>query len=174
MRSAASRARVTVAGDSRRGQRQCVPGSVSLFVAALLLLFPALAIAGSAEDANAAIDRWSAAYSANDVDAVVKSYWPDAVLLGTRSPVISTGADAIRKYFHDAKLPGSGNKNVIQERHTISIDENAVLVTGFYEFIRMQEGKPVPGASRFTMLITRRDGEWRIAHHHSSPREAPR
>jgi ketosteroid isomerase-like protein len=73
----------------------------------------------------------SAAYSANDVEAVVKSYWPDAILLGTKSPVITIGADAIKKYFTDLKVQGSGNKNVIQERHTIPIDDNAVLVTGF-------------------------------------------
>ncbi len=146
-----------------------------LFLTGLLMMLPALALAGPTEDANAAIDRWSAAYSANDVEAVVKSYWPDAILLGTKSPVISKGADAIRKYFTDVKLQGSGNKNVIQERHTIPIDDNAVLVTGFYEFTRMQEGKPVPGPSRFTMLVTKRGGEWRIAHHHSSPHvEAPK
>jgi uncharacterized protein (TIGR02246 family) len=139
----------------------------------LLALLPAVSLAGAAEDANAAIDRFSTAYTANDVDAVVKSYWPDAILLGTKSPVISTGADAIRKYFTDLKLQGSGNKNVIQERHSIVIDDNAVLVTGFYEFTRMQEGKPVPGPSRFTMLVTKRGGEWRIAHHHSSPRAEP-
>jgi uncharacterized protein (TIGR02246 family) len=139
----------------------------------LLALLPALALAGASEDANAAIDRWSAAYTANDVEAVMKSYWPDAILLGTKSPVISSGADAIRKYFTDLKLQGSGNKNVIQERRTIPIDDNAVLVTGFYEFTRMQDGKPVPGPSRFTMLVTKRGGEWRIAHHHSSPRVEP-
>jgi uncharacterized protein (TIGR02246 family) len=125
------------------------------------------------QQANAAIDRWSAAYSANEVDAVVKNYWPDAILLGTKSPVISTGSDAIRKYFTDLKLQGSGNKNAIQERHSIAIDDNAVLVTGFYEFTRMQEGKPVPGPSRFTMLVTKRGDEWRIAHHHSSPHVMP-
>ncbi len=123
--------------------------------------------------ANAAIDRWSAAYSANDVDAVVNSYWPDAILLGTKSPVISTGSDAIRKYFTDLKLAGSGNKNQIQERHNIPISDKAVVVTGFYEFTRMQEGKPVPGPSRFTMLVTKRGKEWRIAHHHSSPHVMP-
>lgn len=146
-----------------------------LFLAGLLMMSPALAIAGPTEDANAAIDRWSAAYSANDVEAVVKSYWPEAILLGTKSPVMSTGADAIKKYFTDLKLQGSGNKNVIQERHAIPIDDDAVLITGFYEFTRMQEGKPVPGPSRFTMLVTKRGGEWRIAHHHSSPHaEAPK
>ncbi|HET7872106.1 MAG TPA: SgcJ/EcaC family oxidoreductase [Terriglobales bacterium] len=144
-----------------------------ILLALLLLVTPLAAAAGSTEDANAAIERWSAAYSANDVDAVVKSYWPDAIVLGTKSPVISTGADAIRKYFTDLKLQGSGNKNAIQEKHSIPISDNAVLVTGFYEFTRMNEGKPVPGPSRFTMLVTKRGNEWRIAHHHSSPRVMP-
>jgi SnoaL-like domain len=34
---------------------------------------------------------------------------------------------------------------------------------------RLKDGNPVPGPSRFTMLITKSGGEWRIAHHHSSP-----
>jgi uncharacterized protein (TIGR02246 family) len=136
---------------------------------ALMLAASAAAIAGPPEEANAAIDRWSAAYTANAVDAVVNSYWPDAILLGTVSPVISVGADAIRSYFTALKLQGSGNKNVIQERHTMVLDDNAVLVTGFYEFTRMKDGQPVLAPSRFTMLVTRRNGEWRIAHHHSSP-----
>ena len=144
-----------------------------ILLTGLLLMTPVLALAGSTEEANAAIDRWSAAYSANDVEAVVKSYWPDAILLGTKSPVISTGSDAIRKYFTDLKLQGSGNKNAIQERHSIPIDDKAVLVTGFYEFTRMKDGKPEPGPSRFTMLVTKRGKEWRIAHHHSSPHVMP-
>jgi hypothetical protein len=61
-----------------------------------------------------------------------------------RQPRISEGTEAILKYF--SRVKGSGNKNAIQERRTILIDDNAVLVTGFYEFTRMREGKPVPGA----------------------------
>jgi hypothetical protein len=38
----------------------------------------------------------------------------------------------------------------------------------------MQEGKPVPAPSRFTMLIVKRGGEWNIAHHHSSPHVQPK
>jgi hypothetical protein len=38
------------------------------------------------------------------------------------------------------------NKNAI-DRRTIVIDDNAAVVT---------EGKPVPGPSRFTMLVTKR------------------
>ena len=142
-----------------------------LFVAPVVLI-PGTAIAGPAEDANAVVDRWSAAYSANDPEVVVQNYWPDAILLGTVSPVMSEGSEAIRTYF--SPLKGSGNKNAIGERRTIVLGDNAVVVAGFYEFTRMQEGKPMPAPSRFTMLIVKRGGEWHIAHHHSSPHVQPK
>jgi hypothetical protein len=82
------------------------------------------------------------------------------------------GTEAIRNYF--SMIKGSGNKNAIQERHTIVLGDNAVVVTGFYEFTRMKDGKPVPGPSRFTMLIVKSGDEWRIAHHHSSPHVQPK
>jgi uncharacterized protein (TIGR02246 family) len=139
---------------------------------ALMLMSPALAVAGPAEEANATVDRWSAAYSGNDPETIVKNYWPDAILLGTVSPVISEGTQAIITYFTPTK--GTGNKNAIDERRTIIINDNAVVVTGFYTFTRMVEGNAVPGPSRFTMLVTKREGEWRIAHHHSSPHVLPK
>lgn len=142
-----------------------------LILLALILTSPIIAIAGPREDANAAIDRWSAAYSSNDLEAVVKHYSSDAILLGTVSPVLSQGTEAIRTYF--SPLKGSGNKNAIGERHTLVLSDKAVLVTGFYEFTRLKDGNPVPGPSRFTMLLIKDGGEWLIAHHHSSPRVQP-
>ena len=135
---------------------------------ALILLSPAASLAGPREDANAVIDRWSAAYSSNDPEAVVKTYRPDAVLLGTASPIMSEGTDAIRAYF--ARIKGTGNKNTIGERRTLVLSDNAVLVTGFYEFTRSKESKTLPSPARFTMLLIKHDGEWLISHHHSSPR----
>ena len=129
-------------------------------------------LAGPNEDANLVVQRWSSTYSANDNEGMVKHYWPDAILLGTVSPVMSEGKDAIRAYF--TPLKGSGNKNDIGETRTIVLNENAVVVTGFYVFTRMVEGKPVPAPSRFTMLVTKRGDEWNIAHHHSSPRALPK
>jgi uncharacterized protein (TIGR02246 family) len=137
----------------------------------LLMLTAVVAAAGPAEDANAALDRWSAAYSSNDPETIVKSYWPDAILLGTVSPVMSEGTEAIRTYFTPVK--GSGNKNAVGDKRTIVLSDTAVVLTGFYVFTRMQEGKPVAGPSRFTMLMVKRGDEWRIAHHHSSPHVQP-
>jgi uncharacterized protein (TIGR02246 family) len=139
---------------------------------ALVLTLPAVAMAGPAEDANAVVDRWSAAYSGNDPETIAKNYCPDALLLGTVSPVMSEGTQAIITYFTPTK--GTGNKNTIDERRTITINDSAVQVAGFYTFTRMVEGKAVPASARYTMLVTKRGSEWCIAHHHSSPRVLPK
>jgi uncharacterized protein (TIGR02246 family) len=149
---------------------QKTAGILPLALLAILTL-PLIAIAGPGEEANAAIDRWSAAYSSNDPEAVAKNYRPDAVLLGTFSPVISQGTDAIGAYFSDIK--GSGAKNTIGERYTMVLNDNAVIVTGFYDFTRLKDRQALSAPSRFTLLLIKDDGEWLIAHHHSSPRSQP-
>ena len=107
---------------------------IRLISIALMLMSPALALAGPGEDANAAVDRWSVAFSANDPETIASNYWPDAILLGTVSPVMSEGTQSIIKYFTPTK--GTGNKNAIGERRTIIINDSAVVVTGFYTFTR--------------------------------------
>ena len=56
----------------------------------MVLVASNVVFAGLAEEANTVVDRWSAAYTSNDPEAVVKNYAPDAILLGTadqhRSP----------------------------------------------------------------------------------------
>ncbi len=48
------------------------------------------------------------------------------------------------------------------------------MVTGVYRFTRMSEGKAVPAPARFTVLLTKVNGQWLIAHQHSSPRALPK
>ena len=145
---------------------------VSFQLACLVATLASAAVhAAPAEEANAVIDQWSAAYTANDVDALVKLYAPDAILLGTTSPILSENTGGIREYFKD--LPGSGRKNVITERRTIVLGDDAVVGTGFYDFFRPDQ-KDVPRPSRYTMVLEKRDGKWLIVHHHSSPRAASR
>lgn len=147
--------------------------SFALFVLlALMLGMPTKAFADPAKEANAALDAFAAAYSANDVDKLVQLYTPNTILLGTNSPIISEGRDAVRAYFTNLKLAGSGNKSAIQVRRTIVVNDSAVVVTGFYEFTRMRDGQPVAGPARFTVLLTKQGGQWLIAHQHSSPRAA--
>ena len=138
-----------------------------LVLVCLALSMPVIAIAGPVEEANALVDHWATTFSANDPDELTKVYWPDAIVFGTNSPAMFEGTDAILKFF--ARLKGSGFKNVIGERRTIVLSDDAVVVAGFYDSSLLQDGKPVTTPARFSMVIVRRDGVWRIAHHHSSP-----
>jgi len=137
----------------------------------LLVLASGSAVAGPAEAASAVVDQWAATYSANDRDALVKLYTPDALLLGTTDKVATRGSQEIREYF--VALDKGGRRNAIQEKNTIVLGENAVVVAGFYDFSRKEQNYE-PRPSRFTMLVVKRDGRWMIAHHHSSPRAETR
>jgi uncharacterized protein (TIGR02246 family) len=121
--------------------------------------------------AGAVIDRWVALFNANNAEAILRLYAPDATLLGTSSPILSVGSEAIGRYF--ARLPGSGNSTVLRERHMVVLGEDAVLGMGFYEPTRVTDGKPTTFVARFSMMIVKRGDEWLILHHHSSVRPAP-
>jgi uncharacterized protein (TIGR02246 family) len=140
-------------------------------VCVLLATASAPAIAGPAEEASAIVDQWSATYSANDRDALVKLYAPDALLLGTTDQVATRGTADIREYF--VALEKGGRKNTIKEKDVIVLGPEAVVIAGFYDFARKEQNYE-PRPSRFTMVIVKRDGRWLIAHHHSSPRAATR
>ena len=146
-------------------------GMLARTVCASLVLASTSAIAGPAEEASAIVDQWSATYSANDRDALVKLYAPDALLLGTTDQVATRGTEEIREYF--VALDKGGRKNTIKERDVIVLGPEAVVVAGFYDFARKEQNYE-PRPSRFTMVVVKRDGVWMIAHHHSSPRAATR
>lgn len=146
-------------------------GILSKILCVALTLAATPALASPAEEASAVVDQWSTTYSANDRDALVKLYAPDALLLGTTDPVATRGTEAIREYF--AALDKGGRRNTIQEKNVIVLGENAVVVAGFYDFSRKEQDY-APRPSRFTFVVVRRDGKWVIAHHHSSPRAAQR
>lgn len=136
-------------------------------VAMMLLLGPASALAGSVEDATAVVDRWAAAYSANDVSGVANLYTSDAILFGTARPIDVDASRPIIAQF--ASLPDSGNTVRICRRQGLIVGEDAVLVTGSYQFQTIDQEEvreTLPG--RFTMLVVKRDGKWRISYHTSS------
>jgi hypothetical protein len=96
---------------------------VTVLALTLSILAPESAFAGPSEDASAVIDRWATAYSANDAEVLEKIYAPNGILLETTSPVISEGTEGVRDYFKD--LPGSGRKNMTEERRIIVLNAAA-------------------------------------------------
>src|SRR4051794_37822186 len=99
-----------------------------ILIAMLVALMPSVSTAGPAEDGAAAIDRWNAAYNANDLEALMKVYAPDAILQGTSEPQINVGTADLRKYFRN--LPKGGSSNVIHERRIFVINDTTVLGVG--------------------------------------------
>ena len=112
------------------------------------------------EDAAAwaRIDRWVAAYNANDLEALMKAYAPDAILQGTSEPQINVGTEDLRKYFK--RLPNGGSRVSIQERRMVALNDTTALGLGVYTF----RGGP----ARFSFLVVKRGNDWVIQHHHSS------
>jgi len=115
----------------------------------------------------AVTQEWAADMSAHDIDRVVALYDPDAVLWGTRSPVIRATPDKVRAYFGVLKTVPPDYKAVIGEQH-IRVYGDMALDSGTYTFSETRDGKPVIRPARFSMVFRYHDGHWRIVDHHSS------
>ena len=70
-----------------------------LLACALFLIWPVAASPGPKEDALLVVEQFKKAFDASDIEGVVKLFAPDAVFLGTVSPVLATKTDQIDKYF---------------------------------------------------------------------------
>src|SRR5262245_60548426 len=129
-----------------------MPRVVQCLLAGILVLSPAQALASPAEDASAVIDRWAAAFNANDADAVVKLYAPDGLLHGTSCPTLNAGTSAISEYFK--VLPGSGNKvTLVTDTWSPSVTPPR-WASDSYEF-KSAQGRDAAGA-----LHIRHDQAW--------------
>jgi ketosteroid isomerase-like protein len=78
-----------------------------VLVIALLILAPFRVFAGPSEDVASAVDHWAMAFNANDVNALIKLYAPDAALIGAAGSTVIEGSEAIRKYY--SRLEKSGD-----------------------------------------------------------------
>ena len=138
----------------------------------LIALAPTGAFAGPAEDASVLIDRWAVAFNDNNVDALVRLYAPEAILLSSVDPSIHEGTAGVREYY--APVQGSGRKVEIGERHMTVLSDAVVVCTGLWKFIGTRDGKPFVNSARFRMVFTKRGNDWTIVNHHSSSRPEPR
>jgi uncharacterized protein (TIGR02246 family) len=142
-----------------------------VLILVLLVFASRVAVADPANEVSGAVDRWVTAFNANDVDALVNLYAPDAILVGSTGLTRQAGRDAIRGYF--ARLANSGDKVVIEDREIVPLGENIAYATGFYEFSAMRERKERKTKAGFSMVFVKHGNDWLIAHHHSSVRSGP-
>ena len=137
-----------------------------------LLLLTGWALAGPNEDAYATIEQWASALNGGDLDRVLGTYTSDATLMGTSSPSLAKEPNDLRAYF----VPPLKAKIQVKlgEGKPTAIGDNAVLWTGFYDFSgNRPDGQPFALSARYTFIVVKRDGNWKIVHHHSSLRPKP-
>ncbi|MGE9010719.1 SgcJ/EcaC family oxidoreductase [Leptospira interrogans] len=126
------------------------------------------AAADSKTDALQIIDRWAKAFSASDVDAIVKLYAPDALFMGTGSKVVVTKPEGIRTYFENALLNNRPRGATLNSHESMVLSDNAVLVTGLDTVTGVRDGNPTSASGRVTFVVAKRGADWQIVHFHWS------
>jgi uncharacterized protein (TIGR02246 family) len=140
---------------------------VSALFAVAVIIPPALA--DEREDAYAGVERWSAAFNSGDVEQIVRVYTDDALVLGTLSPGMISKPDDLRAYFKAAAAAKLQVK--LGDHSAVALAKGAVAIAGFYDFSRpAADGQPVVVPARFSFVMVKKDGIWKIAHHQSSVR----
>jgi uncharacterized protein (TIGR02246 family) len=117
----------------------------------------------SAEQAQNLFYLWNDALATLDSTAVAKRYSKHGVLLPTVSDTPRTDFASIKDYFDNfLKLQPQG---VILQSYPL-VGDNWCKDVGIYEFTLGATGAKVK--ARYSFVYVYEDGEWKIAHHHSS------
>lgn len=136
------------------------------------LLSVQLAVAGPSDDARGVLTKWEKAFNAGDVNAIVALYTPDATLFGTQNPALTSGTEGLKTYF----TASAKNKTQVKfaEAPTVTqITDSVFVLSGVYEFSGTRaDGQKFTAPARYSFLIAKVAGQWRIMHQHSSLRPA--
>jgi len=147
-----------------------VEAFVRAWVAAFVLMaaLTSPVVAGSEEDALQVVEKWTAAFNASDVDAIVALYAPDAMFLGTGSRTVVLETADIRQYFERALLTDRPRGAALESRSVMVLSNDAVVITGLDATTAVRDGKTITSPGRVTFVVARRGPEWKIVHFHRS------
>lgn len=119
-------------------------------------------------EARAPVDEWIAAFNAGDVERILATYTPEALVLGTFSNGLTADRATLRDYL--AAATAARTQVALGVYQTITTSHDAITFVGFYDFALLKDGGSTPLPARFSFLVVKRDGRWLIAHQHSSIR----
>jgi uncharacterized protein (TIGR02246 family) len=123
-------------------------------------------------DVSAVMQKWIDGMTRHDMDSVVALYDPEAVLWGTRSPVLRDRPESVRQYFEILRSVPPSYKAVLGEQR-IRVYGDMAINTGTYTFSEMRDGKEIARPARFSFVYRYRNGRWLIVDHHSSASPTP-
>lgn len=139
-----------------------------VLAAAMFAALCSLANAGPKEDALQVLEKWAKAFSASDVDGIVKLYAADTTFLGTGSKTVVIKSDEIRKYFEQALLNNRPRTAKLNSYSATVLSDTAVLFTGLDTVTGVRDGAPISADGRVTFVVAKRGPEWQIVHFHRS------
>ena len=150
--------------------QRLLPTARQTLAAALLIAAGAAQAQSRVETCQAAdektiaalFDRWNASLKTLEPSRVVANYASDGVLLATVSNTPRTNAAELTDYF--VKFLKNEPQGKIDKRF-VKVGCNQAQDVGTYTF-RFKDGSKV--SARYTYLYEFRNGQWLIAHHHSS------
>ena len=126
------------------------------------------ATAGPKEEALQVLEKWTKAFTASDVDAIVSLYAPDALFLGTGSKAVVVNPEGIRSYFENALLNNRPRGATLGNYATMALSDTAVVVTGLDTLTGVRDDKPISANGRVTFIVAKRGSDWQIVHFHRS------
>jgi uncharacterized protein (TIGR02246 family) len=118
-------------------------------------------------------DAWSKAMKANDLEAVVALYAPDAVTWMPEAPEAS-GAAAVRAGFQGMLAAYTVQDAVLSDTHQ-KTSGNVAASWGHYTLVLAPKagGAAMTLKGRFTGIAERRAGRWLYISDHASPEPPP-
>ena len=145
----------------------------ALIIAVLLAGCQTMQPPRDAKDAVAAATRaWIDGMTRHDIEGVLALYDSEAVLWGTRSPMLRDTPATVREYFNILRTVPPSYKAVLGEQRT-RIYGDIAINTGSYTFSEVRDGKEILRPARFRFVSRNRDGRWLIVDHHSSAVPTP-
>ncbi|WP_017303260.1 SgcJ/EcaC family oxidoreductase [Spirulina subsalsa] len=120
----------------------------------------------SEEKISSLFDRWNQSLATLDPVEVAANYSKSAVLLPTISNTPRTTPEKIKDYF--VEFLQQRPQGVINER-TITLGCNKASDVGIYTFtLHNENGEAIEASARYSYVYVYENGQWLIAHHHSS------
>jgi uncharacterized protein (TIGR02246 family) len=140
---------------------------------ASLLLAAIAAPTAWADDAapvRSLLDAQVAAWNRGDLEAFMAGYWHSPELVFCSGAVVSKGWDAtLERYRKRYQAEGREMGRLRFESLEVQLlGPDAAFARGEY-WLRTSDGKEPHG--RFTLILRRLDGAWRIVHDHTSSAE---
>ena len=119
------------------------------------------------ETIRGVIQNWVDTVCRHNADDIVSLYAPDGVLLGTVAKTMKVGQNSIIGYFN--MFVGKKPCGYITDINVQNFGSDYAVADGTYTFeLTNEDGEIDIVPARYTFVLRRINGEWKIATHHSS------